>query len=122
MADFNDGAIPYGSRLVTMFRAAVNLGTYVLENVTVNRPSHMIKRYNQIRQPNGSVGIDDFVEASAVAQLATITSTLLRNGDTFSDTFDAALGAETFIVAGADQPESQGEYKKQSLKFIKKYN
>lgn len=121
-AFYNDGNIPYGSRLETMNRGGSSLGSYVLENVTINRKSKIIKRMDELGGPNGSVGVPDFDEGSAVAQLATSSTTILQRGDKFTDTFDAVTGAETWIVTECDQPETQNDYKKQSLKFIKKYN
>lgn len=121
-AFYNDGTIPYGSRLETFTRGVSSLGSYVLENVTINRKSKIIKRMDELGAPNGSVGVYDFDEGSAVAQLATTSSTVLQRGDKFTDTFDAVTGAESWKITECDQPETQNDYKKISIKFIKLYN
>ncbi len=119
---YNDGAIPYGSRPETFSRGGVSLGAYVLENLSINRPGKIIKRYDELGGPNGSVGVPDFVNGSATAQEATSSAKPLRPGDQFTDTFDGDLGAETWFITDTDQPEGQNEYKKYHIKFIKKYN
>lgn len=121
-AFYNDGSIPYGARLETFSRSGSGIGSYVLENVTIKRKSKLISRYDELGAPDGSVGVFDFDEGSAVAQLATSGSTPLRRGDTFTDTFDAGTGAEKWFVTEVDQPESQNEYKKQSVNFRKAYH
>lgn len=119
---WNDGAIPYGSRSAVFTRGVTGLGTYILENITLTRPSKVLKRYDQIGGPSGSVGVPDFVEGSATAQLAATTTKQLRAGDFFTDTFDTDLGPETFIVNSPEQPETYDGIKKMSIKLIKKMN
>lgn len=132
-AQYNDGSVPYGSRVEAVSRPATLPGgsnprgtfsnvSYVFENITVNRPTFIIKRYDEARNPSASVGIDDFVEGSAVVQLATSSTKELAAGDTFSDTFDQGLGAENFIIHSVDQTLTQGDYRKQPIRFIKKLN
>lgn len=119
---WNDGSIPYGARLETFSRSAVSLGSYVCENISLNRPTNPIERRDETGGPNGSVGVPNFVTGSATVQLATTSSKQLRPGDTFTDTFDGDLGAENFIVESTDQPEGQTDYKKMNIRFRKKYN
>lgn len=119
---FNDGSIPYGSRTETFSRGGVSLGVYVLENVTITKPTKILKRMDQIGGPSGSVGVPEHPEGSATVQLATSATKILRAGDVFTDTFDADLGAETWIVHSPDQPETQDGIKKMGVKFIKKIN
>jgi len=93
--------------------------TYVLENTNVNRPTFIIKRYDEKRRPNASVGQEDFVEGSATAQLATEASKQLAAGDTFTHEFNSVFGSETFIIHSPDSVLAQGDYFKQPVKFIK---
>src|SRR5262249_11878905 len=81
---YNDGSIPYGSRVVafkrvnsrggsgatTTWAALTNAAIVVLENISVKRSGNVGKRYNEVRAPNGSFGQEDFAEGTAVAQLA----------------------------------------------------
>lgn len=121
MSNYVDNSVPYGSRTVTFSRAAVSLGSYVAEQISVNRPANVLKRKNEVGNPNGAVGQEDFVTGSATVQLADSTSKQLRVGDTFPAIFDTDLGSENYWITSADQPESQSDYKKQSVQFQKKY-
>ena len=128
MSNFNDNAIPYGARLVTVNRGSGNgsstITNVVLENITINRSAFVIRRYNETRQPNGSVGVEDFPEGTATAQLATTSSLYIHVGDlipfTGASQLDSNIGDEYYIVTKADQPEAQGDYKKQSISLIKR--
>jgi hypothetical protein len=107
---FNDGALPYGSRVEVFNR--VNgpgstgvLGNYILENISISRPTTLIQRFDQIGGPTGSVGVPKHVTGSATSQLAATTTTFLRNGDWFSDTFDSSLGLEYFYIYDVEHPE-----------------
>lgn len=121
MSNYVDNSVPYGSRVLTVSRLGVSQGDYVAEQISLSRPANVIKRYDQVRNPNGAVGQEDFVTGSATLQLATSSSKQLRVGDTFPATFDDITGSETFWLTSVDQPESQGDYKKQSVQFQKKY-
>lgn len=118
---YNDNAIPYGSRALHIFRLSVDNGSYVFENISVNRPTNVIKRHNEVNEPNGSVGQNGFVEGTATVQLAIAATVLPLPGDTFTVTLDATVGSEVFIIHAVGQPEAQADYFKASLSFIKKY-
>src|SRR5258706_4792502 len=78
-ANWNDANVPYGARTVVFKRQAsagsgswsTTLGTYVLESITPTRSSQVQQRRDEVGQPNGAFGVDNFVEGSAVVQLAT---------------------------------------------------
>lgn len=117
-APWNDGSIPYGSRVLT-----INSVAYVANNIRIRRPAKTIKRTNEIDEPTGSVGVSDFVEGTAELQLATSSTAEPQNGMTFGPiTFDAAIGAETFIVQSPERGEEKASDKKMNISFIKKYN
>lgn len=142
-ANWNDGAVPYGARTVVFYRQTTagnwttKLGTYVLEGITPTRTSRVGKRYDEVAQPNGSFGVEDFTEATTVVQLATAvgngtggTTIPIRPGDAFATVLDPSspalpnmtTSAESFIVTKADAPEGQLEYKRQNVSIQKLYN
>jgi hypothetical protein len=134
---YQDGAVPYGSRVVAFKRvnsgggsgvastwtALANATTVVLENISVKRSGLVNKIYDELKKPSKSYGQEDFPDGSAVAQLAKdptgTTTVALQFGDAFTTTFDASIGAESFVITSVDQPEEQGSYKKQSISFMK---
>ena len=116
-AQFNDGTVQYGSRVLT-----INAVAYVADNISVNRPSKTIKRTNELGEPSGSVGVPDFVEGSATLQLATGSTVEPPAGQTFAATFDSVIGAETFFVMSPGRVEQKDSEKKINITFIKKYN
>lgn len=130
---YNDGSIPYGvttpagvvrawaiSRVVS--GTPTVLGTYIVEASSLSRPANIVRRKNQVNEPTGSIGQNDFPTGTATVQIATTSASYLIPGDYFSDTFSTEIGAESFIVTHADQPETQADYKKQTLQFIKQYH
>ena len=64
-AIYNDGTVAYGSKVLT-----INSVLFVAENIEVRRPIIKIERRNELHEPNGKVGIKDFVTGSATLQLA----------------------------------------------------
>lgn len=113
----NDGTIPYGSRVLT-----INGVDYVATNIEIRRPEQAIKRYNQLGEPSGSVGIADFVEGTATLQLATTSTVIPVQGLEFSATFIVSVGSETFYLTEITQPEGQTSEKLINVTFRKKYN
>jgi len=111
----NDGTVQYGSRVLT-----INSVTYVAEQIEVRRPTFVIERRNQLNQPSGQVIDDDFVTGTATLQLATGSTAIPTNGQSFTETFGAA--SETFLISEVGQPEEQGGEKKVTISFRKKYN
>ena len=123
---FNDGAIPYGSRIETFNRLngpgpTGALGSYILEGIAITRGTKLIQRQDQIGGPTGTVGIPMHVTGSATAQLAATITVFLRNGDWFSDTFDATLGVEYFFIYNVKHDETQEGVWKQTFDFVKAY-
>lgn len=132
MATFNDGGAPVGCRTVKFYSpGAVDgngsttwtaaKGIYILENLSINRPQYTQKRYNEARVPNASIGVDDFVEGTAVVQIQYAATARIANGDAFNTVLSDSPGgtAEGFKVTGCDTPEAQGDIKKQSVRLEK---
>lgn len=128
---WNDNAVPYASRKVDLYSMAsggtsgsasvwtTKKGTYAAENISVNRPQFVGKRYSEVRAPNGAFGTDDFVEGSATLQYADGSAKAAIPGDGFNVTFDTTIGGENFVVTSAGHAESQGDFKKQNITFQK---
>ncbi|MDB6026300.1 MAG: hypothetical protein JWM68_2523 [Verrucomicrobiales bacterium] len=124
-APFNDGAIPYGSRILSITNA--NMGTpaavdAIAENISLTRPSTAIERKGILDEPTGAVIVAGFVTGSATLQLATSASIPPNLGATFMSTFDSVTGSESFYVSEVGIPETQGDAKKVTISFRKKYN
>jgi len=117
MSLINDGTVQYGSRVLT-----VNAVAYIAEQLEVRRPTVIIERRSELNAPNGQVQTDDFVTGTATLQLASGATIIPVNGDTFTATFITSVGAETFFLSEVSQPESQGDSRKVSVTFRKKYN
>ena len=113
----NDGTVQYGSRVLS-----INSVSYVADNVTVNRPGKTIERTNEIDEPSGQVSYTGFVTGSATLQLASGSTVIPVQGLTFTETFVASIGSETFYLDSVDQPEDKAGEKKVNVTFRKQYN
>ena|SRR5579859_2963780 len=120
-AFYNDGAVPYGDRKEIIMRGAATVGTFVLENITVNRKSRKIRQYDELGAPRKQAFLLEFDEGNAVLEIDT-NGVLPERGDTFTDIFDSNVGSEKFVIDEIGQPESQFEAKKANISFSKTYN
>jgi hypothetical protein len=115
----NDGSVQYGSRVI---KIPVTTGTdFVFDNCEVVRPTNVIEQTDENGEPSGQVIVDAFVTASGVCQMQASTDAPVL-GEECSITWDATIGAETFIVTSVSQPESKDGEKKCNVEFRKKYN
>jgi hypothetical protein len=110
MATYVDNAVQFGSFSVTLTRAGSSLGTYIVENITITRPSKKIERPNHIGEPNGFVLVDGFVTASGTIQVPTAGSDYPARGDYFEEDF--GFGTERFVISEVGQPFSMSDYHK----------
>ena len=113
----NDGSVQYGSRVLS-----INSVSYVADNIEVNRPTKTITRTNELDEPDGQVTYADYVTGSATLQLESGATVIPVAGLTFSATFIASIGAETFYLENVDQPEVKDAEKKVNITFRKQYN
>ena len=115
----NDGAVQYGSRVITV---PTSTGTaFVADSVEVKRPTTVIEQTNELGEPSGQALIAGFVTGSAQFQMqVSVDAPVL--GEEFAETFDSTIGSETFIVADVSTPETSDGEKKVSIEFRKKYN
>lgn len=117
MSTYNDGMLPYGSRVVALTGSLST--TMIADDFSIDRPSTMIKRKDQLGNPTGQVIIGDFVAGTATLQMVS-SSILPTIGDTFTTVVSGSTG-ETFIISKVGQPESSTTDKKVSISFEKKY-
>ncbi len=113
-AVYNDNSVSYGSRTLS-----VNGVTYIADNFTVSTPVKEILRTNELDEPIGSVGVPDFIRATAQVQLAT-NAVYLTHGQNFTVNYANATNV-VFFIQNADYPEDKAGEKKQNITAIKKY-
>lgn len=118
-AVYNDGVLPYGSRVLTITNPGVGAvaTTYIADNIQLTRPTTKIERRNELNEPTGKVTLRDFETGTATLQLATTSTVLPVLGATFSSTFGAA--SENFYITHIDQPEAKDQDKKVNITFDK---
>lgn len=115
MPVYNDGAIPFGSRIL-----AINSVNFAAEDFNINEPMQEIQRRNVVTNaPAGFVITDDFVDGTATLQLANAQTAPLR-GDSFITPIRGANA--NCVVSQVGTPESQGTDKKVSINWKLKYN
>lgn len=107
-------SFPYGSRVVTFNFAGGGTGAAILESFEPTEPTTEINRQNELGAPNGFALIAEPRTASAVAQLATTSSTYIQRGDTCSISITTG-SAITWVVTQSSNPEASREAKKQNL-------
>ena len=129
----NDGQIQYGSKIVNIVYSAspgstaisafaTARGTYILEDLAINRPTKLIRQRDEIGGPRGQVLVQDFVDGTAMLQLNDSASNNPQKGDVFSLTLEAEIGLEYFIIGGLGAPYKQEDYWKRSLTLHKAVN
>jgi hypothetical protein len=118
MAVYNDGSLPYGSRLIQLTGSVT--GAYVAESIEVTRPTTQIQRLDEIGEPNSAVYIRNWATGTATLQLATTASLIPANGCTFAVSFD--LTPEIFVITQVGQPETSTTDKKITITFSEVIN
>lgn len=113
--NYIDNQVPFGSRVEDIKRgtAGTAVGTYILESISLTRPSKIIERPNQIGEPNGWVSVNGFNHGTCVVQIPTEASEYPKNGDWFEDTFDgsdASPSAERWVIVDITQPYAMADY------------
>lgn len=120
MANFlyNDAAVPFGSRTETINRggtaAPTEIGTYILENISLTRPGVVKERPNEIGQPNGWWVVSGFEHGTCVIQIPTTASEWPKIGDWFEDVFDGTdvtdAATEHWTIVEITQPYAIADY------------
>lgn len=111
---YNDNAIQYGSIIATIKRgqptASATVGVYILENVTISRPTGRIDRPDEIGGPNGFVLINKQQEGNTVVQMGDAMTSRPLNGDWFEHTFVTEYQNERFVLGNSSDPREMNGY------------
>lgn len=117
-AIYNDGQLPYGSRLLIITGSAP--GSCVAETIEFTLATTALRRTDQLGNPSGQVLIKDWTTGTATLQLATTNSQVPATGDTFSTVRSGS--AERFVITNVGQPESSTTDKKVTISFCEVIN
>jgi hypothetical protein len=124
-AAFIDNSVPYGSFVVSLYRgqggSAVLQGSYILESITVSRPTNKVLRPDQLGGPNGFALQNQQETASGVLQIASSAASFPRNGDWFQLTSDPTITNEKWVIDSISQPYEMNGYFKSNVTLIKAY-
>ena len=107
---WNDGAIPYGSEVLT-----IDSVTYIAENLSFDNPSVVVQRRNEVNEPTGSFGVQDFVTGSATLQKATTGTAVPTPGLTFT------RSSVVFTLTKVGEVLAQGDAMKFNIEFQREY-
>jgi len=112
---YNDNNVPFGSQVITIGGTA-----FVAENISLNIPTQITERRNEVGDPNGQVIIEQFGNGSATLQFATTLTVPPTIGATFTLTRQSGLTIGA-IVSQVTEPQAQFDIKKCQINFRKKY-
>ena len=107
----NDGAIGYGSKVLT-----INSVAYIAEDIEVTRGSNVIERLDEIGEPNGAVLIPTAVVGTATVQLPNSGSSFVAAGQEFTGSFGQGTD-ETFMITEQSVPYSNVNETKVRIRF-----
>lgn len=116
----NDGTIPFGTRVIAVYRKApsyAKLADFTCEAFEPTRPSQTLRRYNHQQAPSGSVSNADFITGTAVLQIADDTK-IPKTGDVFAEKIGDDSTATQFYLTEVGYPESNGSDKKVRVSFM----
>jgi hypothetical protein len=115
---YNDNAVPVGSIVAAVKTgpgAGTSVGSYVLESLTLNYESAVIKRKDEIGKQNGfTIVKTGGGTGSGVMQIATASTARPDIGSWFSFTPNGGTGgvAEQWVIASYGQPFGNDAYYK----------
>ena len=129
----NDGQIQYGSAIVNIKYTAspgttaisafaTARGTYIAEDITISRPTKLLRQRDEIGGPRGQVLVNDFVDGTCIIQANDAAQPFPQRGDVFSLTLDSTIGLEYFIIGAVSQPFKQEDYWKFNCSLHKAVN
>ena len=129
MSNWNDGGLPWGSRKIRLYAPSgcdasgssqwtTDKGIFTCESFQPNRNQNVVRRYDEKRKPSGALGLEDFIDGTLVVQLAYEGTDPVDPGFAFtSKRRGTTATAESWVVTGADEPEGQGDTRKQTLRI-----
>jgi hypothetical protein len=120
---YTDNQVPIGSRVETLKSgggSGSTIGVYVFENITLDRPSQIVERKDEIGQDNGWALVKNVAcTGSGVCQIATAATQRPAPGMWFSDSFDgstaASSAAEQWVITSVGQPFAHDGYFKANV-------
>jgi hypothetical protein len=89
---------------------------YVAENLSFDNPSVVVQRRNEVNEPSGSYGVQDFVTGSATLQKAATGTAVPTPGLTF--TSDSVV----YILTKVGEVLAQGDAMKFNIEFQRQYD
>ena len=116
-AAINDGSIPYGSVVLT-----INSVTYVAESISLDLPTNVLERKNEVGEPSGQVLVNGFNTGSASLQLASTSTAHPANGMTFTADLQKAGTNQTYIVSQVSPKLGAEAIKMVDINFRQKIN
>ena len=120
MATYNDNNVPYGSQVVTIYSGGSTGTAFILEQISLNVPTQITERRDEVGNPNGQVIIEQFNTGSATAQFATTLTVCPTIGTTFTMVRNGG-GTVGCVVSQITEPETQFDIKKAQINFRKRY-
>lgn len=120
MADnLTDGTLEFGSVVISVSPEGGG-GSFnvILDNVTVNRPTKVVERTNEIDEPAAQRIYKTFVTGSAQAQVD--GSNFIKRLDQFTE--DLGDGSENWIITNVSDAYVKDGETKQNIEFRKKIN
>lgn len=112
---FNDVNLPFGSQAVTIGGLSI-----IAESISLEQPSQVLERFNQVGDPSGQVIIEGFNTGSAVLQLATTAITVVTIGATF--TLVRNNGSTVgMVISTVSEAQSQFDIHKQNVGIRRRY-
>lgn len=112
---YNDGALPFGSRVLAIGPNGGNTVNFVAETFDVTAPSDTIERRNEVNEPSGQVTMPGFISGTALIQLAN-GGVPPDIGDEFLTTYDNTANTK-FYLTEVSPVEAQGADKKVNISF-----
>lgn len=119
-ATYTDNQIPIGSKAETLYSGGgegTGKGTYVFENITLDRPSQIVERKDEIGQENGWALVQAVANTgSGTIQIATSATAIPAAGWWFKDAFDGSTTAqEQWVLTSIGQQFAHDGYFKANV-------
>jgi hypothetical protein len=111
MAVVSNNATGYNS-----FDVTINADVFTVTRCSLNRSSDMKEQNDKDGEPKGELIIPKNPRGTATLQYDNDPPSI---GDTFTHTFDATTGSETFVISDVGEELQAGEFKEIPISFTK---
>jgi hypothetical protein len=115
MPTYNDINVPFGTQAITIGSLSI-----IAESISLEVPSQVLERFNQVGDPSGQVIIEQFNTGSAVLQLATTAITVVTIGATFTLVRNNG-NTVGMVISSVSEAQSQFDIRKQSVGIRRRY-